>query len=43
MSLFSDLVAQANLIKNETVDEANSATRIGQMFIDLINFAASSS
>ena len=43
MSLFSDLVAKANLIKNETVDEANSADRIGQMFIDLINFAASSS
>ena len=43
MSLFSDLVAKANLIKNETVDEANSADRIGQMFIDLINFAAATS
>lgn len=43
MSLFSDLVAKANVIKNETVDEANSADRIGQMFIDLINFAAATS
>jgi len=43
MSLFSDLVAKATLIKNETIDEANSADRIGQMFLDLINYAAATS
>lgn len=32
----SELIDQATVIKNETVTHANTATRVGQMFIDLI-------
>jgi len=35
---FTEILQKAGLIKNETVEENNSATRIGQMYIDVINF-----
>lgn len=33
----STLLTKANIIKNETVDAANSATRVGTMFVDEVD------
>lgn len=33
----SQLTTQANIIKNETIAAANTATRVGQMVVDLID------
>lgn len=38
MGLLDNLIANATRIKTETVDSANDAPRIGQMFLDIINY-----